>query len=117
MNQRERDAAYAARCCDWHFGDDSGCGDRAQPCRGAQWPGRAARDPDAQLYRMPAIERYQRDPEFNRLVDMMQAMIHQAQFSPSELREAAVLAATMYEERRNIPRYGLARAPKSEPST
>lgn len=53
---------------------------------------------DARLYRMPARERYQKDPEFHQLVDMMQAMIHRAQFSPSEIREAALLACVIYEE-------------------
>lgn len=54
---------------------------------------------DERLYRMPARERYQHDVEFHHLVDMMRAMIAQSRFSPSEMREAAVLAACMYEER------------------
>jgi hypothetical protein len=54
---------------------------------------------DAQLYRMPARQRYCFDVEFRYLVDALEAMIHRAQFSPSELREAATFAAIRYEER------------------
>lgn len=50
------------------------------------------------LYTDEPRARYHRDPEFHALVDYMRAMIHRAQFSPSELREAAILAAIMYEE-------------------
>lgn len=53
---------------------------------------------DASLYRMPARERYLKDAEFHQLVDMMRAMIHRVQFSPSEIREAALLACVIYEE-------------------
>lgn len=42
-------------------------------------------------------ERYYRDPEFKRLVDVMVSMIHKANFTPTELREAAILAAIIYE--------------------
>ena len=48
-------------------------------------------------YRDPPRDRYERDVEFRALVDMMRAMIHRSQFSPSEMREAAILACTMYE--------------------
>lgn len=41
--------------------------------------------------------RYQRDPAFKQLVDMIQHMLHAAQFTPSELREAVMLAAINYE--------------------
>ena len=59
-----------------------------------------SREPgDAELYRMQPRDRYQSDVDFHHLVDLMHAMIIKAQFSPSELREAAVLAACMYEER------------------
>lgn len=43
-------------------------------------------------------ERYQSDPDFRTLVDTMTAMIHQAKFTPSEMRTAAVLASIIYEE-------------------
>jgi hypothetical protein len=42
--------------------------------------------------------RYQNDPSFSRLVDMMRACIENAQFTPTEIREAAMLAQIMYEE-------------------
>lgn len=42
-------------------------------------------------------ERYMRDVEFASLVNMMTAMLMQGHYSPSELREAAVLARTRYE--------------------
>jgi hypothetical protein len=45
-------------------------------------------------------ERYLRDPMFRALVDVLEAQIHNAQYTPSELREAVILAATRYEMRR-----------------
>ena len=47
---------------------------------------------------MTARERYKRDAQFKQLVDMNFVMIAEAQFTPTELREAAVLAAIKYEE-------------------
>lgn len=43
-------------------------------------------------------DRYANDPMFRHLVDMMQACIHRAEFTPTEIREAAMLAQIMYEE-------------------
>jgi hypothetical protein len=43
------------------------------------------------------VERYNNDPHFRNLVKYMEALIHQAQFTPSELREAVMLAAINYE--------------------
>ena len=48
-------------------------------------------------------ERYHNDAQFRQLVDMMYSAIDQAQFSPSEIREAAMLAHIIYEERRIKP--------------
>lgn len=48
-------------------------------------------------------ERYQRDPMFRQLVDYMRVMVERAQYTPTELREAAILAATM-ELERELPR-------------
>jgi len=42
-------------------------------------------------------ERYQINPLFHALVDMLISSIQEAQFTPTELREAATLACTMYE--------------------
>lgn len=44
--------------------------------------------------------RYERDNEFRALVDTLEAFMAKAQFAPSELREAAVLAAIKFETRR-----------------
>ena len=46
---------------------------------------------------LSAEERYQTNPAFHALVDMLMSAIEGAQFTPSELREAATLACTMYE--------------------
>ena len=40
------------------------------------------------------------DNEFKALVDMMTAMIMQARFTPSEMRQAAILASIEYEHMR-----------------
>ena len=42
-------------------------------------------------------ERYQCDPWFHKLVNMLTHFIIEAKFTPSELREAAILAAIHYE--------------------
>lgn len=42
-------------------------------------------------------ERYLRDPAFKQLVDMMEHMVHTCKFSPSEMREAALLASIRFE--------------------
>jgi len=43
-------------------------------------------------------DRYNDDPEFHQLVKMMEALVHQGRFTPSEMREAAILASILYEE-------------------
>lgn len=43
-------------------------------------------------------ERYMHDPQFATLVDMMCAYIHQCHYTPSEMREAVILASIIYEE-------------------
>ncbi len=45
--------------------------------------------------------RYERDPDFRYLVDAMLHMIVKAKFTPTELREAATLAAIKYERQYN----------------
>lgn len=44
--------------------------------------------------------RYRGDAKFRALVDMMEAYLHNADFTPSEMREAALLAAINFERRR-----------------
>lgn len=44
-------------------------------------------------------EKYMNDPEYHRLVDMLEQFVEAARFSPSELREACVLACINYEMR------------------
>lgn len=48
-------------------------------------------------------ERYQNDAHFRQIVDLMYSYIDHAQFTPSEIREAAMLAHILYEERRIRP--------------
>lgn len=43
--------------------------------------------------------RYQRDVHFRTLVDMLEALISQAQYTPTELREALILALIRHEAR------------------
>ena len=43
-------------------------------------------------------EKYQNDPDYKMFVDSMVAMIDQCQYTPSEMREMAVLASIIYEE-------------------
>lgn len=42
-------------------------------------------------------ERYENDPDYGRMVDHMVSLINKAHFSPSEMREMAVLASIRYE--------------------
>ncbi len=44
--------------------------------------------------------RYHDDTTFRHLVDMMEAMMHNAQFTPSDMRVAAMLAAIHFESRK-----------------
>lgn len=41
--------------------------------------------------------RYQTDPEFATLVDLLTQFIRDARYTPSELRQAVILAAIHYE--------------------
>lgn len=45
-------------------------------------------------------EKYLTDNMYHRLVDMMVDQINQCNYTPSEMREAAVLASIIYEERK-----------------
>lgn len=50
-------------------------------------------------------EKYMSDNSYRYTVDAMEAMIHQCHFTPSEMREMAVLACIHYEATRSIPPY------------
>jgi hypothetical protein len=45
-------------------------------------------------------ERYRNDAAFHAVVDMLQGMILKMELAPSEVREAAMLACVLVEERR-----------------
>lgn len=47
--------------------------------------------------RLSPADRYNRDPNFNRLVSVLELAIHQCEYTPTEIREAAMLAAIRYE--------------------
>lgn len=51
-------------------------------------------------------EKYLHDPEYRQLVDILEAEIHRARFTPSEIREAALFACIRYEMHER--RYGTA---------
>ena len=44
-------------------------------------------------------EKYMNDPEYHNLVRTLEGLIEQARFTPSELREACLLASINYEMR------------------
>jgi hypothetical protein len=46
---------------------------------------------------MTGEERYRHDPQFKMLVDMIHSMISKLEYTPSEIRDAAMLAAIHYE--------------------
>ena len=49
-------------------------------------------------------ERYKNDPTFHMLVDTMVKFIIDAKYTPSEMRDAALLASILYEQNHCIPR-------------
>ena len=57
----------------------------------------------AERARLRPEDRYMRDPHFHALVDVLENAIHVAQYTPTEIREAAMLAAIRYEMRRGMP--------------
>lgn len=50
-------------------------------------------------------ERYEQDPVFHRLVDFVRQGIRENQYTPGEVREAAVLAAYLEEVENPRPRW------------
>lgn len=53
-----------------------------------------------ELARLTPDERYLRDAAFRMLVDVLESQIETCQYTPTELREAALLAAVHYEMRK-----------------
>lgn len=53
--------------------------------------------------RLPAEERCLRDPRYRALVEMIYSQIVSAAYTPTELREAVIIAATKYEMRHCRP--------------
>lgn len=47
-------------------------------------------------------EKYTNDPNYRRVVDMLEALIVNAEFTPSEIREACMLACIRHEHYRRI---------------
>ena len=47
-------------------------------------------------------EKYENDLAYRQLVDMLTGLIHQAEFTPSEIREACMLACIRHEHYRRI---------------
>ena len=45
------------------------------------------------------LDRYEQDPQYRALVDTIEGLLHKCQFSPAEVREAAVMACIRYEMR------------------
>ena len=60
-------------------------------------------------------ERYYYDPAVRALVDALEHHIHDLQFTPSEVRECAMLAAIRYEQRR--PPQGIMEAKPEQHTT
>lgn len=60
-------------------------------------------EPWSTEYRYPAGERYKNDPVFHALVDQIYSQLRDSRFTPSELREALMLACVMFEERHVRP--------------
>jgi hypothetical protein len=45
-------------------------------------------------------DKYENDPEYRNLVNLLEGVIHEARFTPSELREACIFACIRYEQHR-----------------
>ena len=60
----------------------------------------AMKDAAAASRRLSPEERYARDQNFRTFTDMIEHFVHRAELTPSEVREATVLACIHYEMRR-----------------
>mgnify|MGYP001809719698 CR=1 FL=1 len=49
---------------------------------------------------MSPEEKYHTDPSYRHLADTVEALIHRAEFTPSEIREACMLGCIHYEQKR-----------------
>ncbi len=54
----------------------------------------------SEMNRLPPRERYKRDPHFRVLVDTLYSQLAAANYTPTELREAVMLAAIVHEDYR-----------------
>lgn len=52
-----------------------------------------------------ATDRYHDDPAFRQMVDTLRACMEHAEYTPSGIREAAMLAQILYEETHLRPRF------------
>jgi hypothetical protein len=59
--------------------------------------------PEDNPNRLPASERYQRDPAFHALVELIYGAICRCDYTPTEIREAAMYAAIRYEQQHIRP--------------
>ncbi len=50
-------------------------------------------------------DRYENDVQYRQLCDLIEGFLHQAQFTPSEVRECAVMACIHYEMRHAFKHY------------
>lgn len=72
-------------------------------CERVSGDGRKAPTTGALNMPMSPKEKYQNDPEYHALVDMMVKFIDGCKYTPSEMREAAVLASIICEQNRIGP--------------
>jgi len=52
-------------------------------------------------------EKYNNDIQYKALVDFMVKIIHECKYTPSEMREASLLASIMYEEQTIRPKFNV----------
>lgn len=52
---------------------------------------------DIENNRLPVRDRYRRDPWFRTIVDTLLALLRRGEYTPTELREALILALTIHE--------------------
>ena len=58
---------------------------------------------------MTSAESYKYDATFHRIVDTLRSFLREGNFTPGELRQAVILAATMHENENIRPLYGINR--------